>query len=99
MVCANVTGFFYTVWTCFKGEEEDGADAKPGLLENMSLSFEEKAYKAKSKLKSLFTSRKEKRNWKLQKTITAEKRLERLHRCQKSLKSSSWRSKMISYKT
>ena len=39
MVCANVTGFFYTVWTCFKGEEEDGAEAKPGFMENMSLSF------------------------------------------------------------
>ena len=70
MVCANVTGFFYTVWTCFKGEEEDGAEAKPGFMENMSLSFEEKAYKAKAKLKYLFISRR-KRNWKLQKTIHA----------------------------
>ena len=87
MVCANVTGFFYTVWTCFKGEEEEGADAKPGFMENMSLSLEEKAYKAKAKLKSLFTSRKEKRSWKLQKTITARKRL------------SSWRKKLVSYKT
>ena len=61
---AEILGFFYTVWTCFKGEEEDGADAKPGLLENMSLSFEEKAYKAKARLKSLFTSRRS-RDWKL----------------------------------
>ena len=61
MVCANVTGFFYTVWTCFKGEEEEGEVAKAGFVENMSLTFEEKAYKAKQKLKSLFTSRKGKR--------------------------------------
>ena len=47
MVCANVTGFFYTVWTCFKGEEEVGEVAKAGFMENMSLTFEEKAYKAK----------------------------------------------------
>jgi len=71
MVCANVTGFFYTVWTCFKGEEEEGAEAKPGFMENMSLSFEEKAYKAKAKLKSLFTSRRNKQNWKHQKKIIA----------------------------
>jgi hypothetical protein len=62
MICANVTGFFYTVWTCIKGEEEDGEEAKPGFIENMSLSFEEKAYKAKARLKSLFTSRKS--DWK-----------------------------------
>ena len=99
MVCANVTGFFYTVWTCFKGEEEEGADAKPGFMENMSLSLEEKAYKAKAKLKSLFTSRKEKRSWKLQKTIHAQKRLEKLQRYQKTLKGKSWRNKMVSYKT
>jgi|TARA_B110000908_G_C9923668_1_gene300796 hypothetical protein len=47
MVCANVTGFFYTIWTCFKGEEDHNEVSKAGFMENMSLTFEEKAYKAK----------------------------------------------------
>jgi len=50
MVCANVTGFFYTIWTCLKGEH-DNEENKVGFTENMSLYFEEKAYKTKSKLK------------------------------------------------
>jgi len=61
MVCANVTGFFYTVWTCFKGGYEKIEDEKSGFINNFSLTFEEKAFKLKSKIKSKFTSFKKRR--------------------------------------
>ncbi len=59
-------------------------------MEKMSLCFEEKAYKLKERIKQKFTSNREKRlNWKLQKTITAQKRLKY---------TKGWKTKMISYK-
>ena len=51
MICANITGFFYTVWTCLKGEESYHEVPKSGFMENLSLIIEEKAYRLKSKIK------------------------------------------------
>ena len=51
MIYANITGFFYTVWTVIRGEELEDEVEKPGFFENLGLSFEEKAYKFKSRIK------------------------------------------------
>ena len=56
LLSANITGFFYTVWTCFKGEDEvvEGAEPEIGILEKIDVAVEDKLSKWKRSIKSTF---------------------------------------------
>ena len=63
-MAANVTGFFYTVWPCFAGEEEEES-TEPGFLEKINIAVEDKLNEFKKNMRTKFTSRRE--NWKARK--------------------------------
>ena len=63
-MAANVTGFFYTVWSCFTGEEEEES-TEPGFFEKVNITVEDKLSEFKKSVKSKFTSRRE--SWKARK--------------------------------
>ena len=74
---ANITGFLYTVWTCFKGEDEleEGQEAEIGILEKIDVAVEEKLSKWKRSIKSTFSSRRQKyTNWKQRKMVMAQQK-------------------------
>ena len=56
LLSANITGFFYTVWTCFKGEDEveEGKVAEIGVLEKIDIAVEEKLSNWKRIIKDKF---------------------------------------------
>ena len=77
LLSANITGFFYTVWTCFKGEDDVDVEASNeiGFLEKIDVAVEEKLSKFKRSIKAKFQSRKDKyKNWKAKKTMMAQQK-------------------------